>query len=119
MKYIKRFLILFFIVMILISTTIFATATPEEITNKITLGGREIKEFTGIGNKILGTIRAIGIIASVVTLMVLGIKYMMGSVEEKAEYKKSFKAYIIGAVLVFSITTIGSIVYETIKNMLQ
>ena len=42
--------------------------------------------------KIMGMIRNIAIIASVIIIMVLGIKYMLGSVEEKAEYKKSFYA---------------------------
>lgn len=118
-KYIKKVLILFLIIMLLTSTAIFAAATPEQITERITIGGSETKQFEGIGNKILGIVRVIGIIASIGTLMALGIKYMMGSVEEKAEYKKSFKAYIIGAVLVFSIATIGSKVYEIIKDMLS
>lgn len=118
-KYIKKVLILFLIIMLLTSTAIFAAATPEKITERITIGGSETRQFEGIGNKILGIVRVIGIIASVGTLMALGIKYMMGSVEEKAEYKKSFKAYIIGAVLVFSIATIGSKVYEIIKDMLS
>ena len=118
-KYIKKVLILFLIIMLLTSTAIFAAATPEQITERITIGGSETRQFEGIGNKILGIVRVIGIIASVGTLMALGIKYMMGSVEEKAEYKKSFKAYIIGAVLVFSIATIGSKVYEIIKDMLS
>lgn len=118
-KYIKKVLILFLIIMLLTSTAIFAAATPEQITERITIGGSETKQFEGVGNKILGIVRVIGIFASVGTLMVLGIKYMMGSVEEKAEYKKSFKAYIIGAVLVFSIATIGSKVYEIIKDMLS
>ena len=118
-KYIKKVLIPFLIIMLLTSTAIFAAATPEQITERITIGGSETRQFEGIGNKILGIVRVIGIIASVGTLMALGIKYMMGSVEEKAEYKKSFKAYIIGAVLIFSIATIGSKVYEIIKDMLS
>ena len=34
---------------------------------------------------IIGVITTIGIIASVITLIILGIKYMVGSIEEKAE----------------------------------
>lgn len=61
---------------------------------------------------ILGTINVIGIIVSVITLMIIGIKYMVGSVEEKAEYKKTMLTYLIGAFLVFSITTIPNILYK-------
>ena len=34
--------------------------------------------------------------------MVLGVRYMMGSAEEKAEYKKVMIPYLIGAVLLFA-----------------
>ena len=53
----------------------------------------------------------VGVIVSVITLMVLGIKYMFGSIEEKAEYKKTAIYYIIGAVLIFSGTTVPNILY--------
>ena len=65
-----------------------------------------------IGNKIIGPIQMIGSIVSVIALIVIGIKYMMGSVEEKAQYKETMKPYIIGAVLVFGITNILTIVYD-------
>ena len=44
--------------------------------------------------------------------MVLGIKYMMGSAEEKAEYKKTFIPYIIGAVLLFAASAFASQLYS-------
>ncbi len=59
----------------------------------------------------MGLIRNIAIIASVIILMVLGVKYMLGSVEEKAEYKKSFIPLIIGIILVVSATTIASFIF--------
>ena len=39
-------------------------------------------------------------------IMVIGIKFMMGSVEEKAQYKEHLKPYIIGVTMVFCISTI-------------
>ena len=44
-------------------------------------------------------------------IMVLGVKYMLGSVEEKAEYKKSFVPLIIGIVLVVAATAIASFIF--------
>lgn len=61
---------------------------------------------------IIGYIGGIGIAVSVITLVVLGIKYMVGSVEEKAEYKKSMLPYLIGAFLVFAISTIVSVIMQ-------
>ena len=63
-------------------------------------------------NKIISTLSIIGMIISVVMLMVLGIKYMMGSLSEKAEYKKSMIPMIIGAVLIFTSSTIVLIIYN-------
>ena len=58
----------------------------------------------------------VGSIASVICIIVIGIRYMVGSVEEKAQYKKTLMPYLIGAVLVFATTNILSIVYNvTIK----
>lgn len=60
---------------------------------------------------ILGVINAVGVVVSVIILMIIGLKYMLGSVEEKAEYKKTMTGYIIGAVLLFGVTTIANILY--------
>ena len=65
---------------------------------------------------ILGIIQVIGTVVSVVMLMVIGIKYMMGSIEERAEYKQTLKPYLIGAFLLFSGTTIPQIIYQIAKN---
>ena len=41
---------------------------------------------------------------------------MIGSVEERAEYKKTLIPYVIGCVLVVSITTIVSFIYNAVKD---
>lgn len=58
------------------------------------------------GNKIIGVIQFVGSFASVICLAVIGIKYMTGSVEERAEYKKTMMPYIIGSFMLFGITTL-------------
>ncbi len=67
-------------------------------------------ELSTMSQQITSVISTIGIVVSVVVLMVMGIKFMMGSLEEKAEYKKAFIPYIIGAVLVFGISAILNII---------
>lgn len=62
--------------------------------------------------QILSVINTIGVVCSVIIISAIGIKYMLGSVEEKAEYKKTMLAYLIGALLVFSSTTIPNIIYK-------
>ena len=72
----------------------------------------EEKKLVSRAKTIVEAINAIGIITSVITLVVIGIKYLIGSVEEKAEYKKTMGMYLIGALLIFCITTIPNILYQ-------
>lgn len=68
-------------------------------------------------NNVINIIRIVASIISVIVLVALGIKYMFGSVEEKAQYKETMKPYLIGAILVFGITNVTSILYSIMKGM--
>ena len=61
-------------------------------------------------SRIVNIITTIGIIVAVIVLLVLGIKYMMGSAAEKAEYKKTMIPYLVGAVLIFGASAIAKAV---------
>ena len=69
-------------------------------------------------NPILSVISTIGITVSVITLIILGIKYMVGSVEEKAEYKKSMIPYIIGVLFLVSTSTIVGLIAKFVQEAL-
>ena len=103
------------LMVVTISTSVFATGgyTPGQV-NPDHQGTDNIQTF---GNRLVGILQVIGIIASVAILIVLGIKYMMGSAEEKAEYKKTMIPYIIGAGLVFAASTIATVVYNFMQNL--
>lgn len=99
------------IMVVMLGTVVFAAdsaVTPGSLTPKYE-GTSGITDF---GRKIMGIIQTIGVVIAVVILMVLGIKYMMGSAEEKAEYKKTMIPYVIGAVLIFGASTIANMVYN-------
>ena len=65
---------------------------------------------------ILNIIRNAGVIISVLTLSVIALKIMFSSVEGKAEYKQKLLPWVIGAFMVFSMTTIPSLIYELIYS---
>jgi len=106
------------ILLFAIMLTIFNNYNVEALTDPLTNpghydpgdGAKEVK-LVQMGGHILGVINTVGVVVSVVVLMVVGIKYMLGSVEEKAEYKKTMSSYIIGAILLFGVTTIANILY--------
>lgn len=62
--------------------------------------------FLVTSNKIIYVLRLVGTGISIIAIIILGIKYMIGSVEEKAEYKKTFGAYILGIIFIFATTNI-------------
>ena len=65
-----------------------------------------------LGQSVFAVVRVVGILISVIILVVLGIKYMMGSAEEKSEYKKTLLPYAIGAFLIFAAANISQILYN-------
>ncbi len=82
-------------------------------------GGVTDSDVTAITDKtenILGAIVTVGVVISAIMLTILGIKYMLGSVEEKAEYKKTMIPYLIGTVLLFSASTIVGIIAKLVEN---
>lgn len=64
-----------------------------------------------IGGQIADILTTVGIVVAVIVILILGIKYMMGSASEKAEYKKTMIPYIVGAVLILGGSTIVKIVF--------
>ena len=89
--------------------------SPNEIKGNTSVkGATEIKT---LGSNIVGILQTAGIVISVVILLVLGIKYMVGSEEEKAEYKKSMIPYLVGALIIFGASTIANVVYQFAINL--
>ena len=74
-------------------------------------------EMKNMSQKVIQIISTIGSILSVIVIIVLGIKYMMGSVEERADYKKTMLPYLIGAAFIFAASNIANIVYEFAINI--
>lgn len=108
--------IVLIISVICISTVSFAEKyTPSKFGDAIDTSGTE--EIEDVGGQILGIIRVVGTIVAVGMLMIIGIKYMMGSADEKAAYRKSLLPYVIGAVLIFAASSLADMVYTWATNL--
>lgn len=59
---------------------------------------------------VLNLLRNIAAIVSVVTITIIGLRYMMGSVEQKAEYKQTMMPVVIGCVLVGGLSVILTLI---------
>ncbi len=115
----RKIIILFVIIFLAISTFNLCysadvkfsadTYKPSDLTNEDT---KDTFDKAGI---ILGAVRNISVVVSVISLMIIGVKYMIGSVEEKANYKQTMLPYIIGCVLAAGGTTIVTFIYNSVK----
>ncbi len=108
-KRIKIILIIFFLfITIFTSTNVFAI-NPEEYRPPAIENGGKVQT---IGNIIIGGIQFIGSIVSVIVLIIIGIKFLIGSAEEKAEYKELMTPYLIGALMLLGISNLLGIISD-------
>ena len=103
---------LMILAMILVSTSVFASNSidPNDIKGRIDASNTD--SVRNIGGRIIGIVQVVGNIVAIAMLIVLGIKYMMGSAEERAEYKKTLFPYFIGAILIFAAANLEHMVYS-------
>ena len=112
-KIVSMMLVIFMVVATL-SNIVLASSTIEQQIQTIGNGNQAVNadEVVNLGATIVTIMQTVGIVVAVVILLILGIKYMIGSAEEKAEYKKTMIPYLVGAILIFASTTIVNVVYN-------
>lgn len=71
-------------------------------------------KFYSKAGKLIGWIQYIGIGVSVVTLAIIGIKYLISSVEGKAEYKKTAIPYVVGCFLLMGTSFILGLIADIV-----
>ena len=74
--------------------------------------GTSSYKFQTKANKVFTIIKATGTVISVIMLTAIGIKFLLGSAEEKADYKKSLIPYIIGAAMIFLGSWLPQLIYD-------
>ena len=112
----KRVVMLLVLILVIIGTTSYGTFDPNYYKPSDVQTWKETPAIE-IGSKIVGVVMIIGTIVAVATLIVLGIKYMIGSVEERAEYKQTMKPYLIGVFLTFATCTLLTIIYNIVVGI--
>jgi len=65
---------------------------------------------------IVSALQVIGIVILVVAMTLMGVKYMLGSLEERAEYKKAMIPYIVGVFLIVAITQLLGIISNLVSS---
>ena len=110
-------LIILIITFTLLSNT-YATTVSNNVENWVlTINSTEtgLKNLiTSIAGWIIWFIRKVTIVLSIIMIIIIGIKYMNGSIEEKATNKKMLINIVIGAVVMMSVTGIVGTIFDNI-----
>lgn len=110
-------LITMIIFLLLFIPNSFATVTSFENMWKTQFQNPTMPEkITNIAGIIIAFLRNVSIIIAVIVITLLGLKYMLGSVEDKADYKKTFPNVIIGIILIAGIFSIVSAIFSLAGN---
>lgn len=117
-KTIKVVSVLLVVMMCLFTlSTVVRAADIEDILDQMNTAGEstDANGVASIGGQVASVITTAGIVIAVIVLLVLGIKYMIGSASEKAEYKKTMIPYIVGAVLILGASGIVKLLFSAVK----
>ena len=94
-----------------ICTSVFATISIDNVMQQSKdINSDAQNAMSKFGGTIIGYVTNAAMVISVVMIAILGVKYMMGSAEDKSEYKKSLIPLLVGAVCVFGAATIAKII---------
>ena len=114
LEIIKKIIVLMMIVFVLISFKEVCLADTEDILNpeyyNTKLQDGEASYIFERGGSVVRILRNIAAIVSVVALSIIGVRYMVGSVEQKAEYKQTMMPVIIGCLLVAGLSGILTLI---------
>lgn len=114
-KKLQKIISILIIAVYIMSIATFVFAGQEDFSPKSMDGKADninSTEIKNVGNGIIKILQTTGIVLSVIMLIVIGIKYLMGSAEEKAEYKKTMIPYIVGAGLIFAAAAFAQVIYN-------
>lgn len=108
-------------IMMVLSSNVMATGTSAgsagSIIDQMQPTYNDGSGIASVGQKIVNIISTVAVVISVIVLLILGIKYMMGSASEKAEYKKTMIPYLVGSVLVFGAGAIAKVVVSMAQSV--
>ncbi len=113
MKKSKLFLVMFVTILIIIFPLIVnASQIDPDDYNSSGPTASDVKDMYIFGGSVAGIVQIVGTIVSAGALIIIGIKYVIASADERAEYKERMLPYVIGAVLLFGASNIVKIAYN-------
>ena len=70
--------------------------------------------LSGVASLVLGVMRWVGVVIMIGAIIIKGIKYVTVSPEGKAEIKKDLIMLTVGALILFTVTTLLDIIFDMV-----
>lgn len=121
LKKISIFILIITLVIVLIPADSYALSLSDkqiDVNNFNPGNPEQSTRLNEIADIVIGFVYYAGIFISVGMLMIIGIKFMMGSLEEKAQFKETLFPYLIGAILLFGGINIIKIIYDVVHKFM-
>jgi len=112
MKKTSKIILIILILAFIISCTSYINAASNYTITPEPVQATESMDFRDMVGRITGLVKWASVIGAIIMLTVLGVKYMMGSLSEKAQYKKSMVPWVVGIILVVVSSTIVDVIYD-------
>lgn len=111
-KSLKKVLILFFCINILLLSQCLVFAKMPSPASAAEWGGSKavMESAQDVMGAIISVMQVVGVGIAIIMIIYVAIKYMTAAPNEKAEFKKSATAYIVGAIILFATSGILNII---------
>lgn len=96
---------------------IYADSITDSMQDKWNADSSSATSIRKMGGKVLYVAQLVGSSVAIITLTILGIKYMYSSTNEKATIKEKLMAYVIGAVILFGFSIVLGIINSFISGI--
>lgn len=112
---IKKVIISFIAILLILSSSMYiyslATNSPTDISrfNGTDTNTKAAEVTRNAGGVIISIIRIVSVTIALVMLLVIAMKYMVSAPGDRADIKKHAIAYVVGAIILFGVTGILSI----------
>ena len=111
----KKLVVLIIVMLIILPVTVYAYGG---INTNVTIGkGPAAQASKDVTNRMVGILQTAGTVISVIAIIIIGIRYMISSVDEKAQLKGVLWYYVIGAILVFATSNVLALAYDVIAGL--
>ncbi len=90
--------------------------TPDQMPDP---GSNKIERVNTSINRVWGSVTLILQVASVTAVVFAGVRYMFASADQKADIKKSMIYLVVGAIFVFSASTVINFVVKAFQDIVK